>query len=415
MISGLDDVVVAETVLSDVDGQAGRLVIRGHSLDDLVDHASFESVVTLLWGGFFDDLPEREERTEPPDEVSVRRGELPGNVGALSSADAIRAHHLDIRGSLGVARQRVFAHLNSIDAQLLQLPLFDAVRSLVARLDDGDDINTALALVAAPAVFTPGILRLQKGLAPIPPDPTLGHAADILRMLHGDPVAPECPAALDRYLVTASDHGLNASTFVARIVASTRAGLTSATVAAMSALKGPLHGGAPGPVLDMLDNVGSAENASSWLEGALARGDRLMGFGHRVYRVRDPRADALKEAVRTLASSGQTNAGGRANPSRLKLAEAVEAAALDLLARKKPDRPLQTNTEFYTALLLEAVGLPREAFTCAFAAGRSAGWIAHAREQMLNGRLIRPQSRYVGPRPEAQAAQRTEQQLSCSA
>ncbi|HEY0342703.1 MAG TPA: citrate/2-methylcitrate synthase, partial [Steroidobacteraceae bacterium] len=192
-----------------------------------------------------------------------------------------------------------------------------------------------------------------------------------------------------------------------------------ATIAAMSALKGPLHGGAPGPVLDMLDEIGGPEHASSWLEGALARGDRLMGFGHRVYRVRDPRADALKEAVRRLASaqantsqadtaqvdSGQVDPSKinsrQFNPSRLRLAEAVEAAALDLLARKKPNRPLQTNTEFYTALLLEAVGLPREAFTCAFAAGRSIGWIAHAREQILNGRLIRPQSRYVGPQPSA--------------
>jgi citrate synthase len=210
-------------------------------------------------------------------------------------------------------------------------------------------------------------------------------------MLHGVRPAPEQVAALDRYLVTASDHGLNASTFVARIVASTRAGLGSVAVAAMSALKGPLHGGAPGPVLDMLDEIGSEDHASSWLEGALTRGDRLMGFGHRVYRVRDPRADALKEALKRLARAGQVNA------SRFRLAEAVEAAALDLLARKKPSRPLQTNTEFYTALLLEALGLPREAFTCTFAAGRAAGWMAHAREQMLTGRLIRPQSRYVGP------------------
>jgi citrate synthase len=161
----------------------------------------------------------------------------------------------------------------------------------------------------------------------------------------------------------------------------------------MSALKGPLHGGAPGPVLDMLDEIGSAEHASSWLENALARGDRLMGFGHRVYRVRDPRADALKDAIRQLARTGQVD------PKRLALAEATEAAALDLLARKKPNRPLQTNTEFYTALLLEALGLPRESFTCIFASARSAGWIAHAREQVQNGRLIRPQSRYVGPQP----------------
>jgi citrate synthase len=220
----------------------------------------------------------------------------------------------------------------------------------------------------------------------------------MLRMLHGQSVPPENARALDCYWVTACDHGLNASTFVARIVASTRAGQTSAILAAMGALKGPLHGGAPGPVLDMLDAIGAPEQAGSWLEAALARGDRLMGFGHRVYRVRDPRAEALEGAVRQLARSG------RIDSQRLRLAEAVEAAALELLSRKKPDRPLQTNTEFYTALLLEAVGLSREAFTCAFACSRVAGWIAHAREQFKTGRLIRPQSRYVGPSPAESAA-----------
>jgi citrate synthase len=353
MISGLDDVVVAETVLSDVDGQAGRLVIRGHSLDDLVGRSTYEQVLAMLWEGFFAELPKADE----------------------------------LAAGLGEARRKVFEHLGAADKQLLQRPLFDVVRALIARIADGDDLDGALMLVAAPAVFTPGILRLQRGFAPIAPEPTLTHAADILRMLHGEPATPERAAALDRYLITASDHGLNASTFVARVVASTRAGLTSATVAAMSALKGPLHGGAPGPVLDMLDEIGSAEYASSWLENALARGDRLMGFGHRVYRVRDPRADALKGAVQQLARTAQVE------PNRLALAEAVETAALDLLARKKPGRSLQTNTEFYTALLLEALGFPREAFTCIFAAGRATGWIAHAREQTLNGRLIRPQSR----------------------
>jgi citrate synthase len=288
----------------------------------------------------------------------------------------------------------VFEHLRTADATLLESPLFDVVRVLTARIVDGDDLGNALLLVAAPAVFTPGIIRMQQGLEPVRPDANLGHAADMLRMLQGKPATPQRAAALDRYLVTASDHGLNASTFVARIVASTRAGLTSVVVAALGALKGPLHGGAPGPVLDMLDEIGAPGNATQWLEDALDRGDRLMGFGHRVYRVRDPRADALKDAVEGLALARQVD------PGRLRLAEAVEAAALDLLARKKPNRSLQTNTEFYTALLLETVGLPREAFTCAFAAGRTGGWIAHAREQMQTGRLIRPQSRYVGPQPQ---------------
>jgi citrate synthase len=290
----------------------------------------------------------------------------------------------------------VFPHLADA-AGLASLSSVEGMRALLARLADGDGLTTALELVAGPAVFTAGLLRLKAGLAPIPPDPDLSMAADTLRMLHGSMPTVGQVAALDRYLVTVADHGLNASTFAARVVASTQAGLTSSVLAALSALKGPLHGGAPGPVLDMLDGVGTPDRASGWLEDALANGYRLMGFGHRVYRVRDPRADALKGAVRLLAASGAID------PARLALAEAVEAAALDLLKRKKPDRPLDTNVEFYTALLLEALGFPRDAFTCVFAMGRVAGWIAHAREQALDGRLIRPMSVYVGPMPQVAA------------
>ena len=360
MNSGLEDVVAAETVLSDVDGANGRLVIRGVSLDDLVKSSSYEDVVGLLLDGF---LP------------------APENL-----ADA-----------LGTARVEVFSHVASADPGIVALAPVDGLRCLLARLGDGEDIDTALRLVAAPSVFTAALLRLRQGLAPIAPDAGIGHAADALRMLTGAMPAKEQAAALNRYLVTVVDHGLNASTFAARVVASTQAGLTSSALAGLSALKGPLHGGAPGPVLDMLDGVGAPEDAPAWLEGALARGERLMGFGHRVYRVRDPRADALKGAVRLLAESGAIA------PGRLALAEAVEQAALDLLKRKKPDRPLETNVEFYTALLLEALGFPRDAFTCVFAMGRVSGWIAHAREQALDGRLIRPMSVYVGPMPQVAA------------
>ncbi|MGB6449722.1 MAG: citrate synthase, partial [Steroidobacteraceae bacterium] len=240
--------------------------------------------------------------------------------------------------------------------------------------------------------FTAALVRLHSGNRPIAPDPSSDHVADFLRMLRGQPASRCEVAALEKYLVTVADHGLNASTFAARIVASTRAGLVSATIAALSALKGPLHGGAPGPVLDMLDAIGTAENAVPWLERALSRGERLMGFGHRIYRVRDPRADALREALRVLGAERG------ASSARLALAEAVESAALELLRHKKPDRMLDTNVEFYTALLLEALAIPRDTYTCVFAMGRVGGWIAHAREQVLHGRLIRPQSRYVGPR-----------------
>ena len=356
-LNGLEGVVAAETVLSEVDGQAGRLVIRGRSLDEIAGKLRFEDVARLLFEGFFDNLP------------------------------------ADFAAPLGAARAEVFAETAALDARLLSLNPVEAMRALTARLSDGDDLATAFRLLAAPAVFTAAVVRAKGGGALLAPDQDLGHAADILRMLRGQPARAAEAAALDTYLVTVSDHGLNASTFAARVIASTQAGLTSAVLGGISALKGPLHGGAPGPVIEMLDEIGAPANARAWLEQALDRGDRLMGFGHRVYRVRDPRADALKGAVARL---GQ---GLNGLPGRLAFAEAVETAALAILKERKPDRPLDTNVELYTALLLEALAFPPAAFTGVFAMGRVAGWIAHAREQAAGGRLIRPQSRYVGPAP----------------
>lgn len=352
MSDGLEGVVAARTVLSEVDGQAGRLIIRGRSLDELAGRTRFEDLIALLFEGFYD-LP----------------------------ADLARA--------LGRARSEVFAEVAALDTGLLDRTPVEAVRALMARLPDGDDTATALRLLAAPSVFTAAVVRAQAGEAPVEPDPGLSHAADTLRMLRGASPSKAEADALDAYLVTVSDHGLNASTFAARVVASTRAGLTSAVLAGISALKGPLHGGAPGPVIEMLDAIGEPSNARAWIEAALGRSERLMGFGHRIYRVRDPRADALKRAVKWLD----------ARQGRLEFAEAVETAALAILREKKPDRPLDTNVEFYTALLLEGLGFPPAAFTCVFAMGRTAGWLAHAREQLAGGRLIRPQSVYVGPAP----------------
>ncbi|WP_168078074.1 citrate synthase/methylcitrate synthase [Caulobacter sp. SSI4214] len=360
MSDGLEGVIAARTVLSDVDGAKGRLVIRGYAVEDLSGRTRYEEAAHLLFDGFFEDAPS------------------------------------DLAPALGQARVQAFREVAALDEGLARRDPVEAMRALLARLPDGDDLATALLLIAAPAVFTPAVLRMAKGETPVAPDPALSHAADILRMMRGAPATNAEAAALDAYLVTVCDHGLNASTFAARVVASTRAGLTSAVLAGLSALKGPLHGGAPGPVIEMLDAIGAPENARPWLEKALARGDRLMGFGHRIYRVRDPRADALKAAVRRLAAAS----GGL--PGRLAFAEAVEQAALQILREHKPDRPLDTNVEFYTALLLEALGLPPSSFTCVFAMGRVSGWIAHAREQLAGGRLIRPQSVYVGP--EARAA-----------
>jgi citrate synthase len=363
---GLAGVVAARTVLSEVDGAAGRLVIRGHSLDDMARHWRYEGAVALLFQGFFDSLPDA----------------------------------AGLRVALGRARCEAFELLQpNDDAMLRKLPPIEAVRALLARLPDGDDLATALRLVAAPAVYTAAVVRWRLGAQALAPDETLPQAADMLCMLHGRSPTAAQVAALDTYLVTVCDHGLNASTFAARVVASTGAGLASAVLAGISALKGPLHGGAPGPVLDALDAIGTAANARTWLEASVASGERLMGFGHRIYRVRDPRADALKGALRRLGAEGGVNA------SRIELAESAEQAALAILREKKPGRALETNVEFYTALLLEALGFCRESFTCVFAAGRVSGWVAHAREQVKKGRLIRPQSVYVGPAPEeAEAA-----------
>ncbi len=354
MSIGLDDVIAATTVMSHVDGEAGRLIVRGYELDDLAAKFSFEEVLGLLWSGFHG---------------------LPGD---------------DIQAELGRARFEAFQLLQDSLPLPGQLSAIEQLRYLLSALPDSVDVaRQPLLAVAATGVFTAAVLRIRGGAAPVAPDPSMGHAHDFLRMLRNEVVPAHHAKALDTYLVTVADHGLNASTFAARTIASTQAGLFSSVVGGLCALKGPLHGGAPGPVLDMLDAIGSEENARAWLTDAVQNGERLMGFGHRVYRVRDPRADVLKRVAKSL----------REDANRIKFAEQVEAAALGVLADRKKGRVLETNVEFYTALVLEALKLPRESFTMIFATGRVAGWTAHILEQLDGGRLIRPQSQYVGPMP----------------
>ena len=222
------------------------------------------------------------------------------------------------------------------------------------------------------------------------PDPTASHAADTLSMMLGRKPDAREVAALDAYFVTVCDHGMNASTFTTRVIASTHADLFASVTGGYCALTGPLHGGAPEPVLEMLDAIGSSERIKPWVDSALARGERLMGFGHRVYRVRDPRADVLKDAIERFAGGGID----------LPFAGEVEAYIRAALKKKNPERPLDTNVEFFTAILLDALKIPRQAFTPIFAVARAAGWTAHAREQQRGGRLIRPSSAYIGPMPE---------------
>lgn len=352
--SGLEGNEVARTALSDVDGAGGRLIVAGHDVEALAARRGFEEVCGLLWEGRLPGGPAREE---------LQRG-------------------------LAQARLQAFAELPRLGAALEAPDAMDALRAAVAHLTaPGDECLGRLSITAATAVFAAAWARVRSGQQPLAPEPASPHAADFLRMATGK---SEHAGALEAYLVTVAEHGMNASTFAARVVASTGSDLVSAVVAAIGALKGPLHGGAPGLVLEMLDSVGTSERAASWLEAELRAGRRIMGMGHRVYRVRDPRAAVLERELGALGAS-----------ARLTLARAVEQAAEKLLAQRHPERPLRANVEFYTAVLLEAVGLPRELFTATFAVGRVAGWCAHVAEQRRVGKLIRPSARYVGSRPAA--------------
>lgn len=256
----------------------------------------------------------------------------------------------------------------------------------------------ALRLVAALPVIVAAFHRLREGHEPVPPDRRLDHAANYLWMLNCVKPSPDHARALTTYLNTTVDHGMNASTFTARVIASTRSCLSSAVVGALGALKGPLHGGAPGPALDMVfemlrraqDTGRSLEyTTEQWVRCVVARGERIMGFGHRVYRTRDPRADVLGAAAERLFPDS-------APDPVFEAARRVEAVVLRVLAELKPDRPLETNVEYYTALLLHGIGLETCLFTPTFAVARVAGWTAHVLEQVEEDRLIRPRVVYAG-------------------
>jgi len=355
-IAGLEDVVAAETRLSGVDGEAGELTIAGFPVEELAGRASFEETVYLLW---HDALPDPGQLADFREELAGRR-EL-----SRATLDLLRA----------VAAEKV--------------PVMDALRMAAGTASPGTDAEQALALVASLPTVVATYSRLVEGEEPVDPNPGLGHAANYLYMLTGEVPGAEFTRALETYLNAVSDHGMNASTFVARCIVSTRSDFVSAVVGAIGALKGPLHGGAPGPALDVVFEIGDLSRAEAYLREKLGRGERLMGFGHRIYRVRDPRADVLAAAAERL----YTTDGDR---ELYELALGVEQTALRLLEEHKPGRNLQTNVEFYTALLLHGLGLPTQHFTPTFAAGRVAGWTAHCFEQRTLERLIRPQSLYVG-------------------
>jgi citrate synthase len=363
---GLENVTVAETRLSHIDATGGRLVYAGHDAVRLATERTFEDTWCLLLTGTLpgdDDFRRRiaASRTLPLPVSTVR---------ALASAP-------------GGMMSKLASALAATGAAMAVTPWYE--RDPEAALDE------AIRLASAAPALVAALWRLGRGLEPIDPDPALGHAANYLWMLHGRRPSPTEVRAAERYLILAAEHGMNASTFTARVIASTGADVAAALVGAAGALSGPLHGGAPSLVLDMLDDIGTVERAGAWIAGAIADGRRIMGFGHRVYRTEDPRAACLRATAEEIGAT------------RLPLARAVEREALAQLRAAKPDRVLATNVEFWAAVALEAAGIPRELCTPTFAIARSAGWTAHILEQVRDNRLIRPAATYVGPAPDGES------------
>jgi citrate synthase len=355
---GLEGVVVGTSGICLIEGNVGRLTYRGYDIHDLTSSLSFEEVAYLLWNG---DLPNQRQLDELKGRLDQERA-IPAKVKT-----AIR--------NLPVSSNTL-----------------DALRTAVSILGTGipiekPNMDDAISIAAKIPTINAAFDRTRKGEEPIDPRNGLNHAANYIYMLTGREPDPVKVDAMNKYLILLADHGMNSSTFAARVVASTWSDMYSAITAAIGALKGPLHGGAPAPVLQMLKDIGKSERAEAWMSNELKAGRRLMGFGHRVYRTVDPRAEILRE----IASK-------TADKNFLELARKVEETGIRLLQVQQPDRKLYTNVEFYSAVVLDSVGLPPDLFTATFAASRSVGWTANVLEQVANNRLIRPETEYTGPR-----------------
>ena len=355
---GLDGVVVASTAISQVFGNEGRLVYHGYEIGQLAGKATFEEVCFLLWKGHL------------PNQV-----ELDGLRSAMSAQRALPDAVMATVKSMPATADPMDALRTGASAIGAALPISGAAT-----------FEQALALTARFPTIVAAFDRLRKGKEPIAPRADLGHAANYLYMLTGEIPPENHVKSLDTYLVLLADHGMNASTFTARVIASTESDICSAIVGGIGALKGPLHGGAPALVMDMLDAIGTVANIKPWIDQALDEHHKLMGFGHRVYKTTDPRAEILRD----MAQHSSTQ-------EFFALARGTEEYALEELHRRKSDQRLYTNVEFYSAAVLSSVGLDRDLFPSTFAISRVAGWTAHVLEQMVGNRLIRPQSEYTGP------------------
>jgi citrate synthase len=348
---GLEGVLAGETALAFIDGAQGRLLYRGYPVGDLVEHGTYAQVAELLWTGEWPSQPQLSCEPVPAEVLAALRALPPETIPMDALRTAVSAW--------GAARRLGWP------------PTLEEARALTAFSP------SALAAFA----------HLRAGDQPIDPDPSLSLAGGFLYQLTGTRPDEAAARALDAYFIVGAEHGFNASTFTARVITSTRSDLASAVTGAIGALKGPLHGGAPSEVVNQLHQMGSASQAERWMRDALARGERLMGFGHRVYRAYDPRAAALRKVAEQLAGDAEW----------LSMAVEVEEIALRLLTEHKPNRVIKTNVEYYAAAVLQGVGLPPDLFPATFALARHAGWTAHALEQAQANRLIRPDVRYIGP------------------
>jgi citrate synthase len=365
---GLEGVVVAETTIGDVRGLEGFYHYRQYSAVELAERRTLEDVWYLLFEGELPTLAQRaefQERVAPlrvlPDEVQVLLPDLARGASDAPPLDMLRTTISLLGASQG------FQPSMDLDATELKAQ--------------------ALRVCAAVPTLLTSIHRLQRDLAPIAPDPSLTYAANYLYMLSGEVPPAEHARAVEQYMISTIDHGFNASTFTARVITSTGADLAAAVVGGVGALSGPLHGGAPSRALAMVDAIGTIENAEPWLRDRVTRGERLMGFGHRVYKTDDPRSVLLLSIAERL--------GG----DKLELAKHIERTAIAVLAELKPGRELYANVEFYAGIVMDRCGVPREMFTPTFASSRVIGWCAHILEQAADNRLIRPSASYVGPPP----------------
>jgi citrate synthase len=363
--AGLAGVSVARTEVSDVLGRQGFYHYRGYNAVDIARRGRVEDAWHLLLRG---DLPTEQQRASFATETAGLR-ELPAGVAELLPAIA----RLSPPGSLASLRTAI-----SVAAQAMGCkPWTDQ--------SDAETAGQAERLPAIMPVLAAQLFRLASGLEPVQPRADLGYSENYLYMING--VMPDDRAryAVERYLMLTIDHGFNNSTFTSRVIASSGADLGAVVSGALGALSGPFHGGAPARVFDMLDAIGTPDNAEPWLRNAIEHGDKLMGFGHRIYKTIDPRSALLHEVARELHSE------------RVEFSEIVEKTAVQLLAELKPGRELYANVEFYAGVVLEAAGLPREMFTATFACSRIIGWMANVLEQIGDNRIFRPLAHYEGP------------------